>query len=155
MPHLFLRQHMVGRTRRRVRRQGRHGGPAPLLELVGTDAVARNEQLLLVGRDLRAQQREVARDLRHGAQQQVHLGGGEGGRDPGWVRTPAHVAAVPTHVVAASVPQARPQCPMCLTSWAIWLLTSTVRGSLSMAVASVSGVQRSSVSTESAIDQPA
>jgi hypothetical protein len=31
----------------------------------------------------------------------------------------------------------------------------TVRGSLSMAVARVSGVQRSSVSTESAIDHPA
>ena len=47
------------------------------------------------------------------------------------------------------------QRPMCLPSSAIWLLTSTVRGSLSMAVARLSAVQRSSVSTESAIDHPA
>ena len=47
------------------------------------------------------------------------------------------------------------QRPMCLPSSAIWLFTSTVRGSLSMAVARLSAVQRSSVSTESAIDHPA
>ena len=55
----------------------------------------------------------------------------------------------------AEEPAGRPgQCPMCLPSSAIWLFTSTVRGSLSMAVARLSAVQRSSVSTESAMDQP-
>ena len=55
----------------------------------------------------------------------------------------------------AGAPRRVRQRPMCLPSSAIWLLTSTVRGSLSMAVARLSAVQRSSVSTESAIDHPA
>ena len=41
-----------------------------------------------------------------------------------------------------------------LTSAVIWLLTSTVRGSESMAEAKDSGVHRSSVDTSSAMDQP-
>ena len=79
----------------------------------------------------------------------------------GWTSAAAQAAcsrASPSPPIRTSLRRSvRPsgQRPMCFPSSAIWLLTSTVRGSLSMAVARVSAVQRSSVSTESAIDHPA
>ena len=67
----------------------------------------------------------------------------------------ASASAPPMGTSLRSPTRCRRQRPMCLPSSAIWLLTSTVRGSLSMATARLSAVQRSSVSTESAMDQPA
>ena len=71
----------------------------------------------------------------------------------------ARLTVVPSSPAAASPAmrcslREQRQPLMCLANWVIWLLTSTVRGSASMAAARVSGVQRSSLSTDSAIDQP-
>ena len=158
---------MVGRARCGVGQQRPGGQVAGLILLIGTEAAARDEELFLVGCEVRPQQGQVAGDLRHRAQERVRFGGGERGRDPGGVRASAHpgrfsrthgqeaYGGAPGTSGTGRRPRRARQRPMCLTSWAIWLLTSTVRGSLSIATASVAGVQRSSVSTESAIDHPA
>ena len=163
--------------RQLVRRQGvvrparRPGGPtaqrrraARLGLLLGRQAPSGHEQLLLVRREVLTKERQVARPVRHRAQERVHVGRGEGRPQSCVVDRSGRIG--PTH--ADEPTQARPrrpvvrtvvsgggQRPMCLPSSAIWLFTSTVRGSLSMAVARLSAVQRSSVSTESAMDQPA
>ncbi len=136
-PHI-LRQCRLRRSGVVVSQESGCGQTPSLLFLFGRQAASGDQQLALVRLELPAQQRDVPRAVRHRAQERVHVGRGEGRFDP---RCLGHAR--------------RPQPPMCLTSSAIWLLTSTWRGSLSMATARDSAVQRSSVSTESAIDHPA
>ena len=144
---------MIRPARGQVIRQGGDRQCTRLRLLLGKKATPGHEQLGLVRRELLPQQRQVARPVRHRAEQRVHVRRGTGCCDL------CRLHAIPTH--ADEPTQTRParwsagQRPMCLPSSAIWLFTSTVRGSLSMAAARLSAVQRSSVSTESAIDQPA
>ena len=146
----------------RARRQRGPAAPrrrarARLGLLLGAEAAARDEQLGLVGRQVRPEQAQVAGHGGHGAQQRVHVGGGHGRLGPRPARTaPATVTRMRRSLPLPGAPGLRGASAalMCLASSVIWLLTSTVRGSLSMAAARVSGVQRSSVSTDSAIDQP-
>ena len=54
--------------------RARCGQAARLVLLLGPQAAPRDEQLLLVRRELLAQQRHVAGAVRHGAQERVHVG---------------------------------------------------------------------------------
>ena len=54
-------------------------GQAPRLFLLfGPEAASRDEELPLVRLELRPEQRQVPRPVRHGAQERVHVGRGEG-----------------------------------------------------------------------------
>ena len=55
--------------------------PGPLL-LLGGEAASGDEELALIGRKLRAQQGQVARPVRHRAQEGMHVGRGERRLDP-------------------------------------------------------------------------
>ncbi len=145
----FLRcQAMIRPARSQVIRKGGGRQRTRLGHPLWTEAAPGHKQLSLVRREFLPQQRQVARAVRHRAEQRMHVRRGTGRRDQS--------RFIPTHGTSLRrrVPPGG-QWPMCLPSSAIWLFTSTVRGSLSMAVARLSAVQRSSVSTESAIDQPA
>ncbi len=146
---LRRREQVVGTAGGQVVGQGGPGCGTGAGDLLGTEAAARHEQLVLVRRPFLPEQRQVAGAVGHRAEE---------GMDVGRLARRPQRRVVPSHGVEprqARAASASAQRPMCLPSSAIWLLTSTVRGSLSMAVARVSAVQRSSVSTESAIDQPA
>ena len=144
-PAFLRRQLMVRTTRAQVIRQGGHRQRTCLGHLPGTEAAPGHEELRLVRRELLPEQGKVARPVRYRAEQLGHVRRGAGFCD------------VPTHAEEPTQTRVPPggQRPMCLPSSAIWLFTSTVRGNVSMAAARLSAVQRSSVSTDSAIDQPA
>ena len=142
-------QLVIGAPRGQVTRQGGDRQRTRLGHLIGAKAAPGHEQLFLVRRELLAQQRQVARPVRHRAEQWVHV------RRRTRRCYLCRFSSPPMRTSLGRRVPAGGQRPMCLPSSAIWLFTSTVRGSLSMAVARLSAVQRSSVSTESAIDQPA
>ena len=80
-PQLVLGQRLLG-ARTLVGQQSVSGQPPGRLLLLGGEAASGDEELALIGRQLRAQQGQVARPVRHRAQQGVHVGRGERRLDP-------------------------------------------------------------------------
>ncbi len=169
------RQLVVGCARGGMGVPGVCGDTAGFFLLVWSETSARDQQLGLIGCQLGAQERKIACPVRHCAEEGMHVRRGEGPFQPRpllrgrsarcTAPVPPMTSLIPTHCrqayeeAATSVrsslrDQVAAQPRMCFASSAIWLLTSTVRGSVSIAAANVSAVQRSSDSTLSAIDHP-
>ena len=127
--------------------------------LLGAQAPARHQQLRLVGRQVSPQ--DPKSPVRWAT---AHRAGGAR-RPTATISVPRAASVLPSPLSAsaefdpggAGRPVGAPSFSSCmaLTRAVIWLFTSTVRGRASMAEASESGVQRSSVDTSSAMDQPA